>query len=57
MRVQRPVQKIILPKRIKALGHDPLMTPLRLPYGVSPSPFATKDIHFGKGARLDVKSE
>jgi len=35
-------------------GHDPLMTPVRIPAGVNPHPFSSDPIAFEPGATLDV---
>ena len=35
-------------------GHDPLLTPVRIPAGVNPHPFSSDPIAFEPGATLDV---
>ena len=48
--------KFVLGGKIIAdpFGHDPLLTPARLPAGVSPHPFADVPTAFEQGATLDV---
>ncbi len=48
-------QKIIFPKLINIFGHDPLLTPQRLPVGDVAHPFADVKFTFQSGAVVDVK--
>ena len=56
-RQPRLVQKIYFPKHVDTLGHDPLLTPARLPVGDHPSPFADQPTHFGSGMLVDVVNQ
>ncbi|HEY3968718.1 MAG TPA: hypothetical protein VGM05_29490 [Planctomycetaceae bacterium] len=51
----QPVQQISFPKLINIFGHDPLLTPQRLPFGEVAHPFADVKITFESGAVVDVK--
>jgi hypothetical protein len=46
-----PVSRNIIPKPVlHVLGHDVLLTPIRMPYGVSLNPFADTWFNFQSGA-------
>lgn len=47
-------QKIYFPKPVNVLGHDPLLTPRRLPHGERAEPFREIPFVFEAGAKLDI---